>query len=236
MSKATAEEDALYAEILKHPTNYRLRLQWSVLAAKRQDPRAKVVQIQISPVDDNDAEVANKLIRSHPEWTAPLAALGARDIKIIEGFPGEITIDASAFLSNGAKIVATAPIVRLHVRAAKGHVREIVQSPLLATIASLDLDDQGVTDDDLVALASSPHVTGLEQLDLRYNPIYARGIEALAASPRLKQLKVVNLDGNPDDPVDRLEYYDETNTHRVPTDAGKALEAKYGPLRWLHPG
>jgi hypothetical protein len=47
---------------------------------------------------------------------------------------------------------------------------------------------------------------------------------------------MVNLDGNPADPVDRLEYYDETNQHAVATEAGKALEAKYGPLRWLRRG
>jgi len=47
---------------------------------------------------------------------------------------------------------------------------------------------------------------------------------------------MVNLDGNPADPVDRLEYYDETHQHAVPTEAGKALEAKYGKLRWLQRG
>ena len=46
---------------------------------------------------------------------------------------------------------------------------------------------------------------------------------------------MVNLGANPDDPVDQLVYYDATNTHRVPTAAGKALEARYGALRWLHP-
>ncbi|HSD86458.1 MAG TPA: hypothetical protein VLB44_03050, partial [Kofleriaceae bacterium] len=96
-----------------------------------------------------------------------------------------------------------------------------------------DLDSAGVTDEDLIALAASPHADRLRQLDLRYNPISARGIEAIAASPHLKRLEVVNLDGNPADPVDRQEYYDETNYHFVPTDAGKALEAKYGKLRWL---
>ena len=110
-----------------------------------------------------------------------------------------------------------------------------MRSPLLATIEALDLDDQRVTDDDVAALAASPHAARLRQLDLRYNPISARGIEAIAASPHLKRLEVVSLDGNPADPVDRLEYVDETNTQRVPTDAGKLLETKYGPLRWLHP-
>lgn len=138
------------------------------------------------------------------------------------------TIDANTLL-------AGAPSARVKVRGAQGRIAEIVRSPVLAKLEALDLDDQGVTDDDLAALAASPHVRQLRQLDLRYNPISARGIEALAASPNLKALELVNLDGNPADPVDRLEYYDETNTHRVPTDAGKALEAKYGPLRWLHP-
>jgi hypothetical protein len=61
-----------------------------------------------------------------------------------------------------------------------------------------------------------------------------RGIEAIAASQKLKRLEVVTFDGNPADPTDRVEYYDETNSHMVPTEAGKKLEAKYGPLRWLH--
>ena len=137
-------------------------------------------------------------------------------------------IDADALLAGTSS-------TRAKVRGAKGRIGEIVRSSVLAKLEALDLDEQGVTDDDLVALAASPHVRRLRQLDLRYNPISARGIEALAASPHLKALEMVNLDGNPADPVDRLEYYDETHTHRVPTAAGKALEAKYGPLRWLHP-
>ncbi|MBV8760675.1 MAG: hypothetical protein JO257_25505 [Deltaproteobacteria bacterium] len=140
----------------------------------------------------------------------------------------DAAIDADALLAGRAS-------TRAKVRGAKGRIAEIVRSSALAKLEALDLDDQGVTDDDLIALAASPHVRHLRQLDLRYNPISARGIEALAASPHLKALEMVNLDGNPADPVDRLEYYDETNTHRVPTAAGKALEAKYGPLRWLHP-
>ena len=139
------------------------------------------------------------------------------------------TVDVNTLLSGSSGSHAK-------VRGAKGRIGEIVRSPALAKLEALDLDNQGVTDDDLIALAASPHARHLRQLDLRYNPISARGIEALAASPHLKQLELVHLDGNPADPVDRLEYYDETNTHLVPTAAGKALEAKYGPLRWLHPG
>ena len=38
-----------------------------------------------------------------------------------------------------------------------------------------------------------------------------------------------------DDPVDRRVFSDDTHYDWVPTEAGKALEAKHGPLAWLHP-
>jgi len=229
----TAEEEALLARILATPSNHGLRGELATLAARRNDPRAALIRLQLSP--GATPTQVNDLIRSHPEWTKPLVDLGARDIKFEAGFPDEITIDADVWLRRGTELVATAPLTRLHVRNAKGRVGEVVRSPLLATIEALDLDDQAVSDDDVIALAGSPHAAHLRQLDLRYNPISERGITALAASPHLEKLERVHLDGNPADPVDRLEYYDETNQHAVPTEAGKALEATYGRLRWLHP-
>jgi uncharacterized protein (TIGR02996 family) len=229
----TADEDALLARIIATPHDLRLRLEFAALAERRNDPRAQLIKLQLTGIEDDDHQKAMDLIDSHPEWTARLEELGARDIKFGAGFPNTITVDAAVLLARGAELFAAAPLRGLRVRAAKGRVGEIVRLPLLAMIDSLDLDDQGVTDDEMIALAASPHAARLRQLDLRYNPLTARGIEALAASPHLKRLEVVNLDGNPADPVDRLEYYDETNQHAVPTEAGKALEAKYGPLRWL---
>ena len=229
----TAEEDALLARIIATPQDLDLRLEYAVLAERRNDPRGKLTRLQLTGIEDDDHQQAMDLINSHPEWTARLQELGARDIKFRGGFPDMITVDAAVLLGRGAELFATAPLRGLRVRAAKGRVGEIVRLPLLATIDSLDLDDQAVIDDDLIALAASPHAARLRQLDLRYNPLTARGIEALAASPYLKSLLEVNLDGNPADPVDRQQYHDETNSHFVPTEAGKALEAKYGPLRWL---
>lgn len=228
-SPPTMVEKALFKRILAEPSNHSLRDDWAKLADERKDPRAGLVRLQRAGGDG-----AQQLIQSHPEWTAQLAALGATKIKFAAGFPDEIHIDAESFLTNGARLLAEAPIRRLHVRNAKGRVRDVVTSPLLATIEALDLDDQGVTDADVEALAASSHAARLTQLDLRFNPISAAGVDAIAASRYLKKLEVVSLDGNPADPVDRQEYYDETNYHFVPTEAGKALEAKYGRLRWLH--
>jgi uncharacterized protein (TIGR02996 family) len=223
-SPPSAEEEALLARIVASPGDLRLRLEFAALAERRSDQRARLIRLQLGTGDDGTHE-AHDLIQSHPEWTARLVELGARKIKFAGGFPDEITIDAEVLLARGSELLKAAPLRRLHVRTAKGRVAEIVRSPLLATIEALDLDDQGVTDDDVIALAASPHAARLRQLDLRYNPLSATGIESLAASQHLKRLEMVNLDGNPADPVDRLEYYDETNQHAVPTEAGKALEA-----------
>jgi uncharacterized protein (TIGR02996 family) len=231
----SADEKALLARIVAAPGDPKLRLELAALAERRNDPRARLIRLQLGAGDDG-AQEAHDLISSHPEWTARLVELGARKIQFAGGFPDEITIDAEVLLTRGAELLKAAPLRRLHVRAAKGRVAEIVRSPLLATMEALDLDDQGVTDDDVIALAASPHAAQLRQLDLRYNPLGATGIEALAASPHLKRLEMVNLDGNPADPVDRMEYYDETNQHAVPTEAGKTLEAKYGKLSWLRRG
>ena len=234
-SPPSADEEALLARIAASPGDLKLRLEFAALAERRNDQRARLIRLQLQTGDDGTQE-AYDLVRSHPEWTARLVELGASKIKFGGGFPEEITVDAEVLLARGAELLKAAPLKRLLVRTAKGLVAEIVRSPLLATIEALDLDDQGVSDDNVIALASSPYAARLCQLDLRYNPLSATGIEALAASPHLKRLDMVNLDGNPADPVDRLEYYDETNQHAVPTEAGKALEAKYGKLRWLRRG
>lgn len=228
---ATDEEKAILARILETPSDRKLRRELAALAERRNDERAKLIRIQLD--GDGDERAAQDLIRSHPEWSARLLELGARDIKFAGGFPDAITVDAGVFLSRGADLLAAAPITKLKIRDAAGRVGDVVRSKLLATIETLDLDDQAVTDDDVAALATSSHASRLRQLDLRHNPLTERGIEAIAASPYLKDLEVVNLDGNPADPVDRVEHYDETSTHAVPTEAGKALEAKYGRLRWL---
>jgi hypothetical protein len=227
----TDEEQALIRKIIADPGNGSLRMNLAKLAERRGDPRATLIRLQLAPAGDSERQKANDIIRSHPDWTARLEALGAKDIKFAGGFPDEITIDAATFLSRGKDLLAAAPITRLHIREAKGKVADIVRSPLLATIEALDLDNQGVVDADVEALAAAPHAARLRQLDLRYNLLSERGIEAIAASQKLKRLEVVTFDGNP---TDRVEYYDETNSHMVPTEAGKKLEAKYGPLRWLH--
>lgn len=205
ISPPSAREDLLLSRILDEPADYQARLEFAKLAAQRQDPRAELIFLQLTSTDANRQQRIHDLVRSHPHWTERLRAMGARDIQFAGGFPDELTVDAELLLSRGRELLSTAPLTKLHVRHARGRVGELVRSTLLTTIEALDLDDQGVTDDDVIALAASPYAARLRQLDLRFNPLTQRGIEALAGSLYLRRLEVVSLDGNPSDPVDRVE-------------------------------
>lgn len=245
-SEPTADEQRLFAEILERPDDDELRRRYAELAAKRLDPRAELIREQLA-IRDLEArgelvlgrhpQRVEELIVSHPEWTAPLTELGARDVKFDRGFPSEITIDVGDFLAHAPRLFERAPITSVHLRGGlAGRGAALARLPQLAKLTALDLLEQGVTDADLSALASSPYVSRLRSLNLAENRLTEAGIESLAASTRLPALEHVALDLNPGgNPVDQLRYYDETHQEPVPTEAGLALEQKYGTLRWLHP-
>ena len=75
-------------------------------------------------------------------------------------------------------------------------------------------------------------------LRVEQNEIGEAGVDALAAaaSTTMRALEALGLDLNRvHDPAEPFELHDETHRERVATDAGKALEAKYGRITWLHP-
>jgi hypothetical protein len=87
---------------------------------------------------------------------------------------------------------------------------DIAKLPELAHVVTLELRNQGISDADIEALAAaSKTMKGPEGVGLQLNRVH--------------------------DPADQLEFYDETHRERVATDAGEALEAKYGRIAWLHP-
>lgn len=242
----TARERALIESILANPDYDPPRRELAELTAARNDARGELIREQFAARDARAARRttdesrhqarARELILSHPAWAAPLTERGARDVTFDRGFPDGVTMDAADFISRGAELLGLAPLTTFRLRKAAGQVQRLAATPVLARVAGLDLAEQGVTDDDVAALAASPYAARLRFLDLRHNKITERGIEAIAASPHLRNLETVELDFNPGfNPVDSFDYHDETHRHRVPTDSGKLLEGKYGPLRWLHP-
>ncbi len=145
------------------------------------------------------------------------------------------------FLRKATELAASGSISTLKLEGAGGRVAELAQCAALAKVEHLEMRSQHITDADIQALAASPHVSGLRVLSVERNDIGDAGIDALAAATgkALRSLQAVGLDLNTvRDPSDRRESTDESGANEVSmaTDEGKALEAKYGPLPWLHPG
>jgi len=232
----TAVDEGAYRAVLEHPLDDAPRLAY----AKLGDPRAEVIRLQFQARDllraGKEPEAATPegrartLIASQPAWTAPLEALGASRVVFDRGFPSGITIDAATWLARGREFYALAPITRLTLT---GITREALESPLLAQIDTLAIVGQQLDDEDAIALATNPAAENLRVLDLCDNAIEARGVEIIARN--LTALETVELRGNPYDPTDFLEDVSENRREYVPTGLGRALEARLGPLRWLHP-
>ncbi len=245
-AEPSAIERQLFKEILERPNDDSLRRRYADLAVQRLDPRAELIREQLAIRElelrgelllGKHPERVQQLLVSHPEWTSPLTELGAYDVKFDRGFPYEITIGSGEFLAHAAKLFERAPITSVRLRGGlAGRGAALAAVPQLTNVVALDLYEQGITDADVAALAASPYVSNLHTLNLGRNRLSDAGIEVLVASTQLTRLERVNLELNPGaDPVDRLEYYNETEQEPVPTEAGRALELKYGRRRWFHP-
>lgn len=243
----TPEEDALHAEILAHPEQDALRRRYAELAARRQDPRAELIRCQFAirelrhsgaprAKDVPHEQRAAALIKFHPEWAEDVLRLGASSVRFYRGFIGLIDIDTPTFLRHAEALYRAAPLQHLQLRNAAGHLGELGAAPHLARIRSLLLCENGLGDADVAALVGSPHLRGLRALDLSRNRLTDAAVAAIAATPNLDALRYLNVDYNPcADPVDGRYYSDDVNWVWAPREAGKALEAKYGPKPYLHP-
>ena len=128
-------------------------------------------------------------------------------------------------IARGRELIACAPITTLRLRNAQGRLKAVGESMVLAQIEVLDLDGQGIANDDLICLAQTDYGQSLKLLSLRDNPFPIEGVIGLAASLPLAELEVVDFGDNPASPVDA----------HGPNGIGLALEAKYGERRWYHP-
>jgi hypothetical protein len=174
---------------------------------------------------------------TEPPVTARLTAVGATKIKTHSADAIEITIDAATFIENATQLFES-NVTIVHLTNAKGKLAALGAIPELARVATLDLSKQALSDEDLEQLLASPHLRRLRVLNLTQNQITDQGVDALARAtadklPGLEQLGIQLNKAT--DPADQMELIDETNRAPVEQDGGRALEAKYGRLGWLHP-
>lgn len=163
------------------------------------------------------------------------------EIQFVVGWPIELTIKAADFARNAAEIVATVPVRHLNLQAVS-EFPAVFDAPQFDQIASLDGSRQTWSDDAIGALAHSPRLSALRWLDLSHDGITEAHVEELAASSALRALEMLDVSNNPTrDPVDASAGYGTdwmTNTI-VPESVtlpefGRELEARHGPITWLH--
>lgn len=235
----STEELALLAEIVANPQDNAPRLRFAELAAKRNDPRADMIQAQFAILELRQknalkghevkhSQRATALASFHPEWAEAVVRLGAKSVRYYRGFIGFVEIDTSDFLRNAAALFQAAPIEHLQLRKAAGRVGELAASPFFDRIRSLLVIEDGIGDADILALAASPHSRGLQFLDLRGNKLTNTAVEAIVASPNLAALVELNLRGNRCDVPAEMFWFSDTDSEWGPTDYGKTLEARYG--------
>jgi uncharacterized protein (TIGR02996 family) len=131
------------------------------------------------------------------EWLARLPDLpGVEWGDFRRGFVESVTAESVAALRRSAgRIFSAAPVrsVRFQrLRAAKS----LADLPALARVVELVLDDSGVGDEAVAALAGSRHAGGLRRLMLGENDLGPAAAVAVARSPYLTGLTELHLGGN----------------------------------------
>lgn len=236
--------DSIYAEILAHPEQDGPRLRYAEFVGgdlakfirdgiTLRDMRRKgLYGASVAPTKAALATLAKR----HAEWGADVLPLVA-SLDFGRGFVERITLTAHDFLERAPAIFAKAPVLHAQLTRAHGQCAALAASPHLARLRSLDLSLNRLEDADAIALAGSPYLGQLRWLQLKQNEIDTAGLNALAAASKtqLASLRFLGLALNRcPDPVDRAIEDENGVITFEPRDEGSELEAKYGPLAWVH--
>ncbi len=141
---------------------------------------------------------AAALLKKHRKaWEATQRALGASKITWTRGFPAAATISGADLLIHPDRLFEAAPITTLRVTAvSEAQLQALASCPHLANLTTLDLSQNPITNDGARALADSPHLTNLTGLNLSNSDIRDDGVQALMDSPYLLNLTSLDLSHN----------------------------------------
>ncbi|HUQ03655.1 MAG TPA: hypothetical protein VM261_14255 [Kofleriaceae bacterium] len=214
--------------------------------------RGELIRLQVTRFVDEHASGAQvgrpsaretELLEEHGEaWARAVAHLARpyvpdvpyRGYEFERGFVAQIRTDPDIVSDPRSRLFELAPIEHVDLTS-RGDIRKALVSPELANLRSLRLNEIGLTDDDLRALAGGGHLERLEWLDLRLNPFGRAGVEALVASPAIRRIPVVLLGSHPYNPgMQHDADFDGRVSESWMPEYGQMLEAKHGRIDWLH--
>lgn len=244
------EQEELLRRILHDPDADEPRIAYATWAKASGDARGEFIDVQLEAARKHRehtyaadwipyARRARELLDLYDAlWLMPLQEMIDEgliaDPIFYRGFVEHVEMDARAFAEHAPRVYARAPIRHLTLKNVMAYPQALA-SPHLSRIGTLVLINQDLDDLAVEMLANEGHTRRLRWLDMAINRITMRGVEAIAASPNLKGLLYLELRGNEvDDPVDRWTYEGEAIIYTEPRESGKALEARYGRLEWLH--
>jgi hypothetical protein len=237
----------LWQRILAAPADADLKAQYAAALAAAGDPRAEMFSAAaeythlVYTMDDEGAKaLLGRLGPLQARFSAEFASLAVPwngQVKLIMGWPCDLTIAAADFVRHAAEIVATLPIRHLTLTA-------ISESPALFElaqldqIASLDGSHQRWSDDAVGALANSGHLRSLRWLNLSKCRITEAQIDILAAAPALRAVEMLDLSDNRARDLAGEMWSDWSGPIPPQSSAlsrfGSQLESRHGYILWLH--
>src|SRR5580704_5700140 len=136
--------------ILADPDNDDLRLSYAARLDAAGDPQGQFIRAQLRLAEfDTEPDAPTRIMhvldsqaylkRYGEEWAAPIASLVA-EWEFHRGLVAHVTMTVRAFLDRAPQLFALAPIQHLDLKLPAGLTRELFDSPLLARIRSLDLN------------------------------------------------------------------------------------------------
>ncbi|MBV9124085.1 MAG: TIGR02996 domain-containing protein, partial [Planctomycetes bacterium] len=203
-------EAAFLQAILAEPEEDLLRLLFADWLEEQGDPRADFIRVQcaLARLAEEDPR-RNELLQQQrdlwalhgEEWARPLAGL-VRKYCFRRGFVEEIGLELEAFLDHGEELCGQFPIQQIDLEGGvrdqvdEDDLRALADSPHLGRVRELNLASMYLNADAMLVLATSPYLTQLTRLNLNRNVISDDGVRALAAASHLEQLTALELASN----------------------------------------
>jgi uncharacterized protein (TIGR02996 family) len=236
---AQAAERAALAAVIADPDADGPRLAYADVIEAEDPDRARYIRVSLQRLAPAlDASWAGRAVGEHAHrWAAPViryvhAPPAGGGFWFERGFVAYIRTTPAEFLG---PLPTLAPIQHVDFLISddtgRAAFRRVLDSPYLSSIRSMRIDHAGLTDDDAVVLAASPGLRGCWWIQLASNRIGRRGMEALAAS-EITRKSCLSVDDNPGDPG--LQHQGDWIIDSWLPEFGQELEARYGPLPWLH--
>ncbi len=214
-----SDHDALLAAVLADPAEDTARLVYADwLTENGEADRGEFIRIEVElaqtpPTTEADErrrkvllERRTELLKEHRiNWFAPFLP-HFKDGCLDRGFVGSVEVSAETFLMRAPSWYRTTPLTRLKIANSgvwehrsehpNWWLERLFLSHLLGPLGSLELEQVGLTADEIKLLTQCPDLGRLRELTLPWNEIRTEGAQALAAMPQLKHLESLDVAGN----------------------------------------